>query len=116
MYFNFKNLYLIYFLFKKNILNNFGNILKISIYEKLSQDESNRLPVMQQSTKKSQTTYSAFKTSYLIHILLKSNVLNNLRKLEKISNWKKLILKKQNFNWTSKSDPTATTQRNILIF
>ena len=39
---------------------------------------------MLQSTKKSQTTYPAFKKSYLIYVLFKSNILNNHGKLDKI--------------------------------
>ena len=58
-------------------------------YQYVNQDESSRLLVMQQSTRKSQITYPAFKNSYLIHFLIKSNVLNKIGKLDKISTWKK---------------------------
>ena len=51
---------------------------------KLSQNDISIAPVMLQSTKKSQTTYLAFKKSYLIYVLFKSNILNNLGKLDKI--------------------------------
>lgn len=61
---------------------------------KLSQDESNNLHVMQQPTMKSLTTCSTFRNSYLIHVLLKSNVISNLENIDKISTWNKYNLSK----------------------
>lgn len=83
----------IYILFISTLQRYKKYILKKYVINKLSQDKSRKLPIMQQSTRKSQTTYSAFKNSYLIHVLFKSNVLNNLGKLDKISTYKNIYKK-----------------------
>ena len=92
MYLAFNNSYLIQILFKSNVLSNHGEILTRSISEKyliskLNKIKQSKPSVLQQSTKNPQTMYHVFNNSYLIQIIIKSNVVSNFGKLDKISNW-----------------------------
>ena len=83
---------------------------------KLSQSEPNRPSVMQQSTQNSQTMYLVFNNSYLIQIMLKSNVLSNNGNLDKSFTWKKYNLLEFKFLLASKSDPAAATHMTTQFF
>ena len=94
MYLAFNNSYLIQILFKSNVLSNHGEILTRSISEKyliskLNKIKQSKPSVLQQSTKNPQTMYHVFNNSYLIQLMLKSNVLTTFGKLDRYFTWKK---------------------------
>ena len=71
---------------------------------------------MQQSTKSSQTMCPVFHNSYLIQIMLKSNVLSTFGKLDKSSTWKKYNFLELKFHWARRSDPAAATHKTTQFF
>lgn len=94
---DFRNSYWIYYYLDLGFSNNIRKLLTRSNSHKYdmsksSQDESSRLPVMRQSTKKSETPYPVFRTFYLLHFSFRSNIQNEIRKNTKNTYLKKKIV------------------------